>query len=386
MRGLCIAFPFLILASLSPAYAQAAGEIAIRNESQAFTLITVTFIAKGERTGVDVMIDPGESKPVPVPGDGPVDVDCDMGMNDIHFLFTGVSFGGADTLVVRDTEKPGQEEIRPTLVILTGGKETKSIAGTMTQDDLSGYTDEEKAELKKIEEAFTAEETAEDVIAVLYTRAKYQGISWEITKVGKYDLEEDFRLPNDSVVSLHILPGYEITLYEHAGFNGASNTWRDNDPELQGKWRRQASSFVVERQNGATGPVGLDVIRNWLAKVAAAQNDEPDTNALYADTENIATVLAKHAASFGFFTQRGKHDWYGETTDARRVAMAGDLLQLFSELGHDVAEWTPNTFAQQINNYMDKASGYTIWQTACLIVGARADWYVMLHADKAGKK
>jgi hypothetical protein len=384
MRTFCVVLLFFILTSLSPAYAQAAGEITIRNESQ-FTLVTVTFSAKGERTGIDVMIDPGDSKPVPISGDGPVDVDCDMGMNDVHFLFTGVALGGADTLVVRDTEKPGQEEIRPTLVILAGDKETKSIAGTMTQDDLSGYTDEEKAELKKMEAAFMAEETAEDVIAVLYTHTKYQGISWEITQTGKYDLEEDFRLPNDSILSLHILPGYEITLYEYAGFRGASKTWRDNDPELQGKWRRQASSFVIKRQNGAKGPVDRDVIRNWLAEVVEAQNNEPDTSALYADTENIAAVLAKHAASFGFFTQRGKPDWNGETTDEQRVDMAGKLLQLFSELGHDVAEWTPNTFAQQINNYMDKASGYTIWQTACLIVGAWAEWYVELHAGKAGK-
>ena len=182
MRIFCIAFLFFLLAPLSPATAQATGEsggkeLVIRNESQAFTLITVTFIAKGEGTGIDVMIDPGGSKSVPITGDGPVDVDCDMGMNEIHFLFTDVALGGVDTLVVRDSEKPGQEEIRPTLVLFSGGKETKIIAGTMTQEDLSGFTDEEKAELKKLEAAFAAEKTAEDVIAVLYTRDRYQGIS-----------------------------------------------------------------------------------------------------------------------------------------------------------------------------------------------------------------
>jgi hypothetical protein len=383
MRTFHVALLFFILACLSPAYAQAAGEIVIRNESQDFTLITVAFIAKGERAEIDVMIDPGESKSVPISGDGPVDVDCDMGMNDVRYLFTGVALEGADTLVVRDAEKPGQEEIRPTLVMLAGGKEMKSIAGTMTQEDLSGYTDEEKAQLEEMVAAFTARKTAQDVIAVLYTRTKHQGLFWEITDAGKYDLEQDFRLPNDSILSLHILPGYEITLWQDSGFKGESKTWGDNDPELQGKWRRQASSLVIERQNGEVDPVARDVIDDWLAEVAEAQNNEPDESALYADTENIASVLDKYAASFEFFTQRGEADWHGEPTEEGRADMAGDLLQLLSDLGHDVAEWTPNTFARQINNYLSKGSGCTIWQTACLIVGARAQWYVELYAGKA---
>jgi hypothetical protein len=94
MRTFYVALLFIFLASLSSAYAQAAREITIRNESKDFTLISITIIAKGERASVDVMIDPGESKPAPISGDGPVDVDCDMGMNNVHFLFNGVTLSG----------------------------------------------------------------------------------------------------------------------------------------------------------------------------------------------------------------------------------------------------------------------------------------------------
>ena len=223
-------------------------------------------------------------------------------------------------------------------------------------------------------------EKEETVIAVLYTRANYQGLSWKITQTGEYDLGEGFQLPNDSIVSLQVMPGYELTLYEHVEFEGGVRTWRANDPELDTAWRRQASSLTIEREQPDP-----ELVRAWLKEVDAAQRSELDASALYGNPKKVAGALAFHASTFSA-AQKDKVHWYADMDDAQRVAAADPLLKLFSELGYDMSDWSPNTFAQQINNYMDDNDNRTIWETACLIVGAKAAWYVEFYETAMKKK
>jgi hypothetical protein len=55
MRTFVVTLLFFIQASLSSTYAQAAGEITIRNEAD-LSIITVTFTANGQSTPIEVII------------------------------------------------------------------------------------------------------------------------------------------------------------------------------------------------------------------------------------------------------------------------------------------------------------------------------------------
>lgn len=86
----------------------------------------------------------------------------------------------------------------------------------------------------------------DDYVAALYTHEDYQGVEWKISEAGMYDLFENFNIPNDSICSIKVRPGYSLTLFEHAGFKGKSQTWSEDAPSLDGFWRRQASSLEVQ--------------------------------------------------------------------------------------------------------------------------------------------
>jgi hypothetical protein len=44
------------------------------------------------------------------------------------------------------------------------------------------------------------------------------------------------------------------------------------------------------------------------------------------------------------------------------------LLKTFEALGYDVSEWTPNTFAQMMNNFLDWRKDLSVWRVACLVL------------------
>ena len=83
------------------------------------------------------------------------------------------------------------------------------------------------------------------------------------------------------------------------------------------------------------------------------------------DEGKVAEALKKHAEKI----ERYQNDisWYGSTTDAERVEMGKDLLEIFEDCGVDVDGWTPGSFAQQMNNFYDWGADAGVWQTACLI-------------------
>jgi hypothetical protein len=42
--------------------------------------------------------------------------------------------------------------------------------------------------------------------------------------------------------------------------------------------------------------------------------------------------------------------------------------EIFPDCGLAVDGWTPNGFAQQMNNFYDRRKNISVWQTACLIL------------------
>ncbi|NLB82680.1 MAG: hypothetical protein GX791_00380 [Synergistaceae bacterium] len=80
---------------------------------------------------------------------------------------------------------------------------------------------------------FTAQN---DYVAALYTHENYQGVEWKISEPGMYDLFEDFNISNDSICSIKVRPGCSLTLFEHAGFKGKSETWTEDVPYLAAFW------------------------------------------------------------------------------------------------------------------------------------------------------
>ena len=52
--------------------------------------------------------------------------------------------------------------------------------------------------------------------------------------------------------------------------------------------------------------------------------------------------------------------------------MAREMLEIFRDCGVDVDGWTPNSFAQQMNNFYDWLPG-SVWRTACRILNVDPD-------------
>ena len=71
--------------------------------------------------------------------------------------------------------------------------------------------------------------------------------------VGRYDVKE-MGLPNDSISSIKVTPGYRVIVYEHGNFGGRSRTFTSDVPCLADvregnwnwNWNDQISSYVVE--------------------------------------------------------------------------------------------------------------------------------------------
>jgi hypothetical protein len=199
--------------------------------------------------------------------------------------------------------------------------------------------------------AFPALGAENEVLAVAYTGENYTGAVWKIYDTGGYDLWGGFGLPNDSVCSIRVRPGYEVTIYEHSEFGGDELSLSADTPSLDEKWKRQASSLRVKEAEA-----GKDA-GSWLEKIKGdAESFAPDGGQ---SAEAVASTVKKYTEALGKFMFSGEGDWYGYTTpdvprsDSERVEMGAELLNIFKELGFDVSEWTENTLAQQMNNIYD---------------------------------
>ena len=58
-------------------------------------------------------------------------------------------------------------------------------------------------------------------IVSFHTGCNFDGQSSGSLNVGDYDIGQ-MRVPNDSIKSIKITPGFKVTVYEHAGFQGGS--------------------------------------------------------------------------------------------------------------------------------------------------------------------
>jgi hypothetical protein len=210
--------------------------------------------------------------------------------------------------------------------------------------------------------AVYAAEPGGNVVAIAYTAPMFQGFAWEITEPGGYDLWKGFGLPNDSICSVRVKPGYKVTVYEHSEFGGKSVDFDEDMPEL-GEVSRWASSLKVER----AGEADEGTVSEWVQEAAETQSNRKYAE-LDADEAGLAKAFEKHAERMDIFKAAAEMDWYGTTKDAERVALGGELLKIFEDCGADVSEWTPNSFAQQMNNFYDWRKDISVWQTACFVL------------------
>ena len=227
-----------------------------------------------------------------------------------------------------------------------------------------------------------SEKDYKNCIAVAYTQENYQGISWEIYEAGEYDLwwkirREDphprkiFDLPNDSMVSLRVCPGYRITLYEHAELLGKSLIVEGDTPALEEGWSRQASSLTAFTRN-------IREVRKWMEAVRSAPGD---CTVSRSDEAKITELLKDYPEQFAWLIHSGEPEWYGDTTDQERIEMGGFLVDFFQALGYDLSPWTPETFAQQMNNFYDWRKDLSVWRTACLVLNVDAPRYEKIFAQ-----
>jgi hypothetical protein len=202
-----------------------------------------------------------------------------------------------------------------------------------------------------------AADPAGDFVAVAYTLPGYAGVVWKIPKPGSYDLRKEFGLPNDSICCIAVAPGYRVTIYEHAGFGGESVKIDKDELDLRDR-SRWASSLKVEKTGDADKTT-------WLA---VQNGDAVPAFKIDPMVPKFADALQNHKERIEHFRNAEEMDWYGETTNAERVEVGGELLTIFSDCGVDVDEWTPNTFAQMMNNFYDWRKDMSVWDMACLVL------------------
>ena len=200
------------------------------------------------------------------------------------------------------------------------------------------------------------------LVAIAYTGENFQGMEWKISEAEDYDLRDTFDLPNDSIRSVRVRPGSAIILYEHAELEGKSLTLEADTSDL-GSWNGQASSLkAVSYWDGDEPKVSA-----WLR---ASSEVEKRFASSSMDEEQLKNALRtlKTAERITFFIGAHNFQWYGGRSDESRLAMGGELLDIFKTLGYDVSAWTPNSFTQQMNNFYDWRNDWTIWTIACAIL------------------
>lgn len=218
----------------------------------------------------------------------------------------------------------------------------------------------------------------DNCIAIAYTEADFQGTSWEIYATGEYDLwwkidrEAEnprmlFDLPNDSMASIRVRPGYKVTLFEHAELAGDSLVIDVDMPSLDERWVDQASSLAVYRIEDR------ELVEKWLGSVKSDSTEF--TKGESTDRDEIMAIMGGSRQGFYELMEAGEQQWYGDTTDDQRINVAEYILEMFESLGYDVSSWTPNTFAQRINNFYDWRKDLSLWRTACLVLNVDGAMY-----------
>lgn len=73
-----------------------------------------------------------------------------------------------------------------------------------------------------------------------------------------------------------------------------------------------------------------------------------------------------------------ENDWYGDTTDDERIAMAWDLLNLVRTVGHPVGIVADFELAQGMNDYFDQDKSLSVWDVAIIVLEEMTQGYYPL--------
>jgi hypothetical protein len=206
-----------------------------------------------------------------------------------------------------------------------------------------------------------------DFVAVVYALPEFRGVAWRIPAPGEYDLGDGFDIPNDSVCSVAVCPGYRVTLYEHSQFGGETAEFEENEGDL-GERSRWASSLEVERIEKPD----FDLAFEWC--MVQAEN-EGLFEEIDLDTATAEKALEVHAERVERFKKAGEMHWYGTTTDAERVELGGELIKIFSDMGVATDDWEADIFAQAMNNFYDWRKDLSVWDAACIILNVNPETF-----------
>lgn len=209
------------------------------------------------------------------------------------------------------------------------------------------------------------DEKTVDFVAVLYSLPEFRGIAWQIAEPGEYDLFKGFDMPNDSVCSVAVCPGYRVTLYEHSRFDGESATFEESEEDL-GYRNRWTSSIKVEQIEEPD--IGLAF--EWF--MVQVEN-EGVFEEIDLDTARAAKAMAVHEERIEEFKAAMEMHWYGTTTDSERVELGEELIKIFSDIGVDTDDWDENSFAQAMNNFYDWRKDLSVWDVACMILNVNPE-------------
>jgi len=79
----------------------------------------------------------------------------------------------------------------------------------------------------------------------VYVDADYQGKGWSFSP-GKYNFDQvSEKIGNDIISSVRVPPGWQVTLFEHADYQGQQLTLNADAPRLPAGWNDQTSSMIV---------------------------------------------------------------------------------------------------------------------------------------------
>lgn len=224
-------------------------------------------------------------------------------------------------------------------------------------DDRGGLFNEEEDE----------EEDEEGIpfVAAVYSLPGFRGVAWQIPGPGSYDLGNGFDMPNDSICSIGVCPGYKVTLFQHSEFGGGSAEFVEGRDDL-GEMNRQASSLKVELVEEPDPGMALE----WF--MVHAENE-----GLYEeidfDVASTAKALKTHSKRIRRFQGAAEPDWYGATTGDERIRLGGELIKIFSDLGVDTGDFDGNTFAQAMNNFYDWRKDLSVWDSACMLLNVNPE-------------
>jgi len=119
---------------------------------------------------------------------------------------------------------------------------------------------------------------------IIYTDVNYTGIN-QILLEGSYDVN-NMGVPNDSIRSVKVSPGYRVLLYEDANFQGKKLTLERDSPNLNAT----TSSLKVEKIANLQFPVNVFTGINYTGSSNGFIEGKYDINSLGVPNDSIKSI------------------------------------------------------------------------------------------------